>query len=307
MRALVGLIAITVGCYTSATPAPPPTVPVVTRPERAIAISDPLGFLPDDSSVVVVVDLKELKQSAAWSTLAPRLQQRIPADVSQYFASCGFDPLSVKRVSIGLRDLDGPNRNGVIVIRGYRRDQLMACIEKANAAAPGTMTIENGVVTTPADGSKLVFTFADDTTLVIQIGPEANQASLLASIDSGAPLRVNPRFTEHLTRLESNDPLWFVFDDAKMLGAAAMGMQMRLVMGSARIADGVSAQIRIRFPDPTIAASTATTLQAQTTAAAMFFDELVVSADETDVVVRVVMSDAKLSSAISLIVGSLGP
>ncbi len=308
MRVLVCLIAITVGCYRGSAPPPAPPAPAPKAP-RSVSSSDALAYLPEDSSLVVVADLKELMGSQSMKSFAPLLEKRIPANVAGYFASCGFDPLTLKRASMGLRNIDATKPRGVMVLRGYRRDVLMKCIEQAHAAQPSALTIDQGVVTMNATDSKLALAFADDHTLVIQIGPDASAESLrgVLDTDTGAPLRMNPRFTELIAKLDPSHPLWFVFDDAKVMAGAPLGSPMRSVMGSARITDSLITDVRIRFADPGAAASAATLLQGQTASAAMFFDELTINPDELDVVIHAAMSDAKFASALSLLTGTLGP
>ncbi len=306
MRVLVCLIAITVGCFRGSTPPPAPPAPAPKAPRESVS-SDALAYLPEDSSLVVVADLKELMGSQSMKSLGPLLAKRIPANIAVSFASCGFDPLTLKRVSMGLRNLDATKPRGVIVIRGYRRDVLMTCIEQAHAAQPSALTIDKGVVTIDATDSKLALAFADDHTLVIQIGLDASAESLRAVLDTGAPLRMTPRFSELIAKLDPSHPLWLVFDDAKVMAGAPLGSPMRSVMGSARITDSLTTDVRIRFADPAAAGNAAALLQTQTASAAMFFDELTINPDDLDVVVHVVMSEVKLASALSLLTGALGP
>jgi hypothetical protein len=306
MRVLVCLIAITVGCYRGSAPPPAPPAPAPKAP-RSVSSSDALAYLPEDSSLIVVADLAELMGSQSMKTLAPVLQKRIPANVAQYFATCGFDPLTLKRASMGLRNTDATKPSGVMVLRGYRRDVLMKCIEQAHAAQPSALTIDRGVVTMAATDSKLALAFADDHTLVIQIGPETTAETLRNVLDTGAPLRLNARFTELIAKLDPSHPLWFVFDDAKVMAGAPLGSPVRTVMGSARIADSLTTDVRIRFADPAGAVSAATLLQTQTASAMSFFDELTINPDDLDVVVHATMSDAKFASALSVLTGTLGP
>jgi hypothetical protein len=305
MRALVA-ICFTLGCYSGSTPVAP-VAPVAPKPTpKTVALSDSLGFLPADSSLVVVLELKELRSSAAWRRLEPTIKHRLDSYTQQFTKHCQFDPIaSLKRTAMGLKGLSDPKPNGVIVIRGYKRELVMGCVEKARAGDPSAIKIEQGIVTIQTPDSRLVFTFADDTTLVILIGPKADAPALTAAIDAGAPLRLEPRFNEHLAKLD-NDPLWFVLDDSKVLANAGMGFSSQLVIGSARIGDGANGHLRMRLADATTASTTATMLQGQAGAAAMFFDELTIAAEDVDLVVRMRMSAEKLESLISLFVGAAG-
>lgn len=307
MRTLALVACLTVGCFRGATPPPPPTAPVAPKAARSVASSDPLAYLPAESTLVVVVELKELMASQSMKSMLPLIEKRLPATVAQQFATCGFDPLSLKRASMGLHDIGASKPRGTLVIRGYHRDVLMKCIEQAQAAQPSELTVDNGVILVPVTDSKVAMTFADDTTLVIQVGPETTAATLRAAIDAGAPLRLDTRFLELMGKLEPSHPLWFIFDDAKLMASAPLGSPMRSVLGSARINDSLIADVRLRFADPTGASSVAAMMQGQISSATMFFDELTITPDDSDVVVHAAMSDAKLSSAIGMLGGVIGP
>lgn len=307
MRALVCLLAITLGCYRGTPPAPPP-VPVKPTPRpRPHASTDVLAYLPDSSSLVVVLGLEQAMRTQSIQTLLPMLKNRIPANVAHYFDGCGFDPLALRRFSLGLYALDAPKPSGVMVVRGYRRDVLMKCIEQVRAAAPSSLSITDDVVVVPSTGSTVAMTFVDDTTLVVQIGPDTTVGSLRAAIEGGAPLRSSPRLAEHMAKLDPADPIWFVFDDTKLIASVASTTPVRVVTGSARLADNLSAQLRIRFPDPNSASMMATTFQTQAANAAYLFDQLTAMAEDNDLVIRAEMSDAKLTSLLSLLSGSLIP
>lgn len=304
MRTLALVACLTVGCFRGAAPPPPPTAPVAPKAARVVASSDPLAYLPEESTLVMVVELKELMASQSMKSMLPLIEKRLPATVAQAFATCGFDPLSLKRASMGLHDIGASRPRGTIVIRGYHRDVLMKCVEQARTPE---VAIDNGVILVPVTDGKVAMTFADDTTLVIQVGPETTAATLRAAIDAGAPLRLNTRFLELMGKLEPSHPLWFIFDDAKLMASAPLGSPMRTVMGSARINDSLIADVRLRFADPAGASSVATMMQGQVSSAAMFFDELTITPDDSDVVVHAAMSDAKLSSAIGMLGGVIGP
>lgn len=308
MRALALVVALA-GCFRGSSPPASPVTPVAAKTTaRTVALADALGFLPGDSSVVIVLELKELRASPLWQRVEPILRKRLDPYTASFVQGCQFDPISsLKRAALGLRGI-GPDPTGVIVLRGYKRELLMGCAEKARAADPKALSIENGIVTIPGSSTRAVFTFADDTTLVLLVGPHADGAALTAAIDAGAPLRMNTRFTELIGKLEPGDPLWFVMDDPKSLANAGMGFTTELVMGSARIADGASGQMRMRLSDAATASTAATTLQTQVAAAAsMFFDELAVTADDVDIVIRMRMSALQVDSMLSLIGGTLGP
>jgi hypothetical protein len=96
-------------------------------------------------------------------------------------------------------------------------------------------------------------------------------------------------------------------DEPKLLASAGMGFKPTLVMASARLVDGASADVRIRFDDPALAASTATALQTQLGPAAMFFDELSVTDEDADLVVKMRMSSSQFDVILGMMLGAVGP
>jgi len=305
MRALVGLVLVA-GCFTSAAP------PAAPRPEpkparRTVALTDALGFLPAESTVIAVIEVKDLRASPAWARLEPTLQQRVdPLLPGGFSKNCQFDPIaSLKRVAIGLREVDTPTPSGVVVLRGYRRELVMACLELAKTTAgPSKITIADGVALLQSGPLRAAVTFADDTTLVIQIGANADAISLAGVIDGGAPLRSTPSFLEAIGNLDITAPMWVAILDPKLLAGAAMGLKPLQATASGRLVDGASSQIRIRLDDPALASTTATSLQSQMSAAAMFFEELTVTDEDADLVVRMRMNPSQLEMVLGMLLGN---
>lgn len=307
MRALV--LVVVAGCFTSSSPSTQVAQPRSPKPRRVVALSDALGFLPAESTLVAVVELEKLRPSPAWSRIEPTLQKRAEPYLGGFATKCEFDPItSLKRAAIGLREVDTPTPSGVIVLRGYRRELVMRCLELARTTqGPSKITIADGVALLQTGSLRVAVTFADDTTLVIQIGPNVDAISLAAVIDGGAPLRATPRFVDVIAKGDTAAPLWLVIDDAKLLSGAGMGFKPSQVMASGRLVDGASAQLRMRLDDPAVANTTATTLQAQVASAAMFFDELAVFDEDADLVVKMRMNSSQLEMVLSMLIGAVGP
>ncbi|MBA2543147.1 MAG: hypothetical protein H0V17_26130, partial [Deltaproteobacteria bacterium] len=239
------------------------------------------------------------------SRIEPTLQKRAEPFLGGFSTKCQFDPITaLKRAAIGLREVDTPSPSGVVVLRGYRRELVMACLELARTTAgPSKITIANGVAVLQNGNLRAALTFADDTTLVIQIGANADAISLAAVIDGGAPLRATPRFLDVIAKVDTAAPVWFVIDDPKLLSGAGMGFKPSQVMASGRLVDGASAQVRVRLDDPTVANTTATSLQAQMSSAAMFFDELSVTDEDADLVVKMRMTSSQLEMVLAMLIG----
>lgn len=305
MRALVGLIAVTVGCFKGpATPTTEPPVPAKPAP-RARATTDALAFLPADAQIVGVLDFKELRGSQLWKRFEPILQQRL-GTYRPEIKDCQIDPLSsIRRMSFGLSDVQGSTR-GVVVVRGFRRDIVMPCLELARAGSQRKLTITNGVVEAHESNRHVMATFADDTTLVIQFGPQVDANAFAAALDGGAPLRMAPVLGELLGRLDPAHPMWLAVVDGSIFKGQTAGMNAKSLVASARIGDAVAAQLRLRVDDPANAAALATQFQAQLGSLSMMADELTAVAEDADLVMTVKMSSAQLDAMLSLIGPSLG-
>ncbi len=307
MRALLGLIAaVSIGCFKGAPPPPAGPAPVQPKPVLRAALGDALGFLPGDAQIIAVVDFKELRTSVVWKRFEPTIQQRLGTYQTVFKDCYQFDPLAaVRRVSLGISDPRG-NPRGVVVIQGFRRDLVMRCLEEVRAGSQGKVTIEHGVLSF-ADGTRHVMaTFADDTTMVIQFGPQVDANALAATLDGGAPLRMSPELGELLGRLDPSHPMWLVVQDGSLFTGVTAGANATSLVTSARIGETTNAMMRMRFADPAQASTLATQLQAQIGALQMMVDDVSVVADDTDLVLTVRMTAAQLDSIIGLLGPSLG-
>jgi hypothetical protein len=305
MRILVigALVAVFTGCFRGdpAPPTHPPTTPTARPMTRGAAIADPLGFLPADAEMVLVIDMKPVRVSPLWQRFEPMLRQRTNQFLAIFATACKFDPIeSLRWISIGIRDLTATSPTGAFVIRGFDRELVMKCIELARMGDPTAITIDEGIVTIGGT-SQSALTFVDATTLVAIVGPNANANTLRGVLDGGAPLRLTPWINELLPKIDTKDPAWFVLDgNSKLLAGSGFGTKARGVMGSMNLVNGVGGSFRMRLDAPDQATNLVATMQGQIGPVAGFFDELAITADDTDVVVRVRATTSQIEMILSL-------
>jgi hypothetical protein len=275
---------------------------------HAEAVADPLGFLPEASQVVAHVAVAAVRGTPLWSRVEPSLAKQAEEVFAPFRLACGFDPSpQVERVTFGLRgDADEPTE-GVVVVGGLGRSEVMGCVARALRTQPTLGHIERGVVVLDRarlPGAKPVaFAFAASHTLVIVFGPAATAQGVRGVLDSGAPLRKSARFMDLYTREETGHHAWFYGDaTAKMFANLAMlGVQARAMFGVVDAPASVTAKLVLRLPTAADATTLVGKAQAQFTALKSFVEKLEARADDTDLIVDLVLTEQQLSLGGSLI------
>jgi hypothetical protein len=309
-RFLVGA-AMLMGCYKDvAAPVPPvqSTQSTQSAPARnyRAALGDPVGFFPANTEAVIAIDAEQVRKSPLWNMIEPKLRAAAGADFADFTTACGFDPLlSIRGLTIGLRDLKKPSQDGVVVITGVSKTKLTECIDRVLSLDAKAIVIERGIYTFHNDSAgttSLVFTFVDDSTLVLHASPSANRASLEKILAAGVPLRRSPTFTQLLAQVDTSASAWGIVNGRASIFDLSQGNQKpTAVWGSVHLANGAQVSMRLRFADSATAQQLATQAQTQLQGAAqMFFDRLDVNADGEELVVEAAMSETKLASLMSL-------
>lgn len=299
MRSVVVAVVLA-GCFRG--DPPPPANPTITlaapKPakDRSFAIGDALGFLPGDAELAVVIDMKPLRASPLWPRFEPILRGKMGATsmtaLATFVTTCNFDPLAdLTWMAIGLRDLKANSPSGTFVIRGIDRDTYLKCIDAVGKANPSIQQ-SNGVVIVPGAAA---MTFVDSRTFVVIIGPNANANTLRDVLDGGAPLRVTPWAVDLLSKVNTQDPAWLIYN-----GSAVMPSS-RGVGGSIQVDDqGVGASFRLRFADDAAATSFATVLQSQMQGMQSMFTELTATPDFDEIALRIRATVAQMQTLLGL-------
>ena len=305
----VAVLALIAGCYTAATPPAAPPQPVEAGSRHARTASDPLGFMPIDADVVVSLDTASLRQTALWNRIEPSLMERAASTVEKFRAACGFDPLpQIEHVALGIRHVSTPHKEGVIVVGGMSRSQLMGCVTRAIRSSALEARIERNVVvmTKETDGQPVAFAFADARTLVVLVGDRAAGAQGLRDIlDGGAPLRSSETFMDLFGRIDVRRHAWFFANGTSKLfdGIGSLGVQPRAVFGGIDMPAGATAKLYVRMASANDATALVTMVQSQLAAVRSLVEKLDVTAEDIDVVVDLSLTEDQLMVGANL----LGP
>ena len=196
MRALafLGLIA----CASTSAPTSAPAKP-------RIDTTDPLAFLLADASVIAF-DLAALRRSEQWPMVWAVLEPLLSAN----FAPCTVDLF--KTASSVTASLPSGDVQGVFVIRGIPRDATLACVLRDDSSRNDTVTTDGTVVTMKnVSGHINMFVFADATTLLMRGSTHPTREDVIATLESGAPMRHNPSMLARFEKVKGGH-FWAVTD-----------------------------------------------------------------------------------------------
>ena len=276
-------------------------------------VADPLGFLPVDAEVILGLDVDSVRKSALWPQLAGRLSTAGGDRLRAFEATCGFDPMTtVHAITIGIKNLKQNTPDGVMVVHGLDRPQLMGCMAKAQQKGDHKVMIEDGIVSirgSETPPSTVAFAFVDASTVVAVIGPTASKAQLQAVLAAGVPLRTSPAFNElvKLTDLESS--MWMILNGSSSVfdqAASAIGSRPKAIMGSVNLGAGLTMNMRLRLEGAAQAQQFQQMINGQIGMVRAMFDKLDITTDAADIVVALAMSDQQLNNIVQLVVGQLG-
>jgi hypothetical protein len=222
-------------------------------PSYAAALDDVLGFLPIDSEIVIGVDGNQIRTTALWSGLGPRLEQILGEDLQQVIKACGFDPFAtIERVSIGLRAVDDDHMVGVVVARGVGAG-MMGCV-RTRFGKGGAVVDDKGVLVMDHHGEKAAWTVVG-TSLVMQLGQDVGHDSMQAVLASGSPLRGSSAFMTIFNRLARGSIWGIVNGHSKLFDElGATGMRPVAIEGTLTLSDRVVLAGTATFDSPDVAA-----------------------------------------------------
>lgn len=306
---LVGSLLLGACSSTPGQTTPPGNTAPPKAPDYTATIADPLGFLPLDAELVLGLDVDTLRNSPLWPPLASRITSAAGPQLAAFQQMCGFDPMAtVHRMRVGLKNLKAEKPEGVIVITGLDRPQLMGCLTKASN---GSALIEGDFVTFDAakTGTQAAFAFVDASTIVVSLGPTANKDQLKSVLASGAPLRTSPAFTELLAKTDVEASLWGMMNNNSSIFdqlAAGIGTKPKAMFGSVKLGGGMTMNMHVRLDTPAAATQLATMANNQVGMARGFVTKLDITTEASDVVIAVGMDDQQLNALLAMIAPQLG-
>jgi len=271
-------------------------------------IADPLGFLPIDAELVVGLDVRQIRGSGLWQRyLVPRLG-KYSGGLEQFKRACKIDPIAaITHITLAGRSLDGGHPDVVMVIHGLSRTRFMDCARRDIAVVNQRAHLVGDVIeiaAKPDEVDREAMQFVGPETAVMIAGPTADKQRLANVLASGSPLRGSPGFAPLFERVAIDESMWLILNgNTKALsGAASLGFRPRALYGSIALGDGVAITLRVRLDQPADAARLVTAAQSGLATVKPMVDDLAITADDSEAVFAVTISDAKLQA----LLGTLG-
>jgi hypothetical protein len=308
--AAIALVAI-LGCHhEKAAPVAPPANHV--EAPKPIANEDVLAYLPVDAEIVVGFDFAVLRKSALYQTFEKQVLDKFARQLAEA-QRCGIDPArTLQSVSIGgSLGSSGQDFDGVVVFRGVDPALVMPCIAK-QAQTKGTAKVDVGQDMVVVSDSSANDTFAaaagGPATLVFHIGKTATRETLTKIVASGAPLRSSPTCVGLFDRREANAAVWgmIIGNAAFMAALKQSGITAKLMDGTLRVTDQLTAALRMTMPSPAEADSLVALAQGMLPQARKMLERIDVRADGAVVHFDVVATEPQLR-AIAGMLGAFGP
>ncbi len=289
--------------------------PAAKRPAPApVASGDDLSLLPVDSEIVGGLDFAQLQQSMLWKQYVEPLlaSNDVQKQMAEFKTTCGVDPMKVvTRISFGLKGIQSPAPDGVIVAHGVPKAKLVACFAKMakNKKLGEDITVEGDVLLSKSkDGRPVAFAFINDTTALVVVGTNATKDGIKATAKGGSALKTSGAFVELYKKTKISDTLWVLMNgNSKAFDSLAqMGIKPKAVFGSINVTRDLTLDFRMRLATADEATKLSSTMQSTVTGAASMFDKLAVTSDGSDLRVTLALSDAKLKALISQFAPMLG-
>lgn len=298
-------------------PALGPTAPVHATAARTATVDD-LALLPHDAEFVLGIDVARIQQSPLWKTLAAPALASSPA-LHDFEAECGFDPIaSLSSITIGMKDTTHDAATGAIVVHGFPKAKVLACIVKLapRHEASAQLRIEGDVILFNEPHGPTAVTFLDDTTALVVIGSDATKdgvAQVASRRDQGPA-----GYSELLHEINTDDAVWLaVTDGSRLLAhvnetvAKHSSIQLHGLYGSIDFSDGLVINAGARTGSPELVAKLVSDLQHHIDDhvargdLGQKFDQLDVHADGGDVIVSLAMNMGEFLPLAASIGGSV--
>jgi hypothetical protein len=276
----------------------------------AASSQEDLAYLPLASQLVAGIDVAQLQGSTLWKELVqPLILKDGQARIADFQQKCGFDPMTaVKRVSIGLKNADGRNPEGIVLVHGLDKAKAMACLDKQKdefAKEKIEVSVQGDVVLMKQEGEVPVgVTFIKDTTALVVIGPEATVDGVKKAAAGGSELAKSAKFTELHGKLPSGKSIWFVINGntpALAKGLGQLNITAEAAFGTIHVTDKLAADARLRLPSAAEASSTATKIKDGIgEMAAGFVEKIEFGSDGSDMKVTAVATKDNLKTLTGL-------
>ncbi|HEX5063122.1 MAG TPA: hypothetical protein VFV99_27290 [Kofleriaceae bacterium] len=290
MRTLA-LILLLAACDAGEKPAPPAPSPTPKKIPTAQSVPD-AKYLPADSDLVVKLDLAALRRAKLWTTYGRQVSNLIVPGFSQ----CDYDPLAAARsIVIGI-PLE--SQRAVYVVRGTDRNQAIGCLRTSAA-----VKLDGDFFTvTKANGNDYVFTFVDDTTMVMQAWQGATKQTLQRALAADVPTG-DPAFAMMMARIAGAAPIAIASRPGSKTieeKAATSGIRPQEMYGTLTLTDGLHITYATVFKTKDEATQFANLMDAQLEQTKTYW-EATAQAQGNTTTMSVAMTEAQVTSMVNLL------
>ncbi len=291
-----------------------PAPRTLLAPVARAAISADLALLPEDSEIVLGLDVAQLRTSDVWQRfVAPKLAD--DAGLREVNRTCGIDPVGdIVSVVVGVKGIKADGISGTLVVHGLDKTRTLNCLTTHTIDG---LTFADGVATITHDQRSTGFTFVNDKTLVVVFGPDAvSKESVLHAATGGRHLDASPAFADLYAQIHSEDSLWLVVappralladtNDAFAHAYPGEHLDLSAVYGSIDVTNDVVLDMRLRLASPTQVAFVVSQMRTQLEgpaaqlAISSFVDAVDVTADGNDVRINAAATSTQLAALTAL-------
>jgi hypothetical protein len=266
----------------------------------AASSADPLAFLPGDSDVVMGSDVARLRASPLWHELEPKLAARVGPRLARVRAECGFDPMmTAGRIALATKISEDGKRSTVIVAHGIDAARTLACLP---SLLGDRVVMDRGVAIVHDARGAAAIAFADPQTAVVLEAPDADHDRVMAVLSGGAPLRRSEAYAQMFRGLDPSASAWIVVGarSRALARLAGQGLSITSIVGTVHVADGMTASLKVRVPNPELALQLEQMGKAQLAALHGFAQRLDLVAQGDTLDVEVSMSSDQVHTVVGM-------
>ncbi len=278
--------------------------------------SDDLSLLPVDAEVVGGLDFQQLQASTLFKNLVgPALAKNdVQKSLAEFQAECGVDPMKVvTKISFGIKMVnDKPD--GVLVAHGVPKAKMIACYDKmSKKKQPDADITRDGdvLIVKPKKGGAdeaVAFNFVDDSTLIVGFGSKGNKDGIKAVAKGTSALKTSATFVQFFKKTNTSDTMWMIVNGSlkALAPMAQLGIKPRAIYGSLNVTKDLNLDVKFNMKTAAEATNLSQLMNTQAKPAAGMVDKLTIAAIDTDVSIKLLLSDAKLKALATQFGGMLG-
>ena len=199
-----------------------------------------LGWVPDSTSLVVAIDVDQLRRSRWWSSIAEPLVDALVLDAkrrTEMAAQCGLDPLRDTHWVLFVLDASGTTSRGAVIANGA---WTAAKLERCARALGGSPEPRPDGLVRYAPGAFIGWVAPDTFAITLD---DAGRAFVLEIVEHETHVTDNPAVARQLARVDGAAAVWIAGSLAQPrsplrelgvdAGKRALGMSASFTVGDA--------------------------------------------------------------------------